>query len=59
MLGAVFSELGAVFRKLKTGLFVSRDGYGVAATAIAARRDRHCQHYGRHQGAHSQPGGTF
>ncbi len=26
MLGAVFSELGAVFRKLKTGLFIARDG---------------------------------
>ena len=28
MLGAVFSELGAVFRTLKTGLFFSRDGHG-------------------------------
>ena len=26
MLGAVISELGAVFRKLKTGLFFYRDG---------------------------------
>ena len=25
LLGAVFSSLGAVFRKLKTGLFIARD----------------------------------
>ena len=26
MLGAIFSALGAVFRSLKTGLFIFRDG---------------------------------
>ena len=59
MPGAVFSELGAVFRKLKTGLFVSKDGNRGCGGSHRLLKGHGSLYQGRHQGAHSQPGGTF
>ena len=45
MLGAVFSELGAVFRNVKVGLFICRDSLFTVSFATFAPQT---YHYGHH-----------
>ena len=44
---AVFSELGAVFRKLKTGLFISRDGHFTVSFTTFAPQTYHYGYYSK------------
>ena len=51
--------LGAVFRKLKTGLFVSKDGNRGCGGSHRLLKGHGSLYQGRHQGARNLPGGAF